>query len=261
MIWSIGKKGGGPSDQRTADEATPKIRASILQACQKLVEDAGGGRYVDDLSYHSLSLPFLRAVVPGARILRCTRDAQDVIPEIAYSWKRKPSLIRVASHRRTNFVWSSLPKLGWRFAKRYFAERVARSSSTWGPRVPGLAEFNAANGPVLSAAYQWSQMMEIFRHDLENFPSDQVLSIRYEDLFENLDRECDRIASFCEVEDIASLKAGAHGFFNPKHVGPWYQLSQDEWDRIRSLVDPMNQLEGYEPLPEEVPTQAIRHRG
>ena len=260
MIWNIGKEQDG-SDSRTADEATPKVRDAITRACVKSVADAGKSRYVDDLSYHAISLPFLFAVAPDARVIRCSRDAEDIIPELVYSWKRTPSLLRVVNHRRRNFVWSSLPGLAWRFGKRYFTERVRKAPSTWGPNVPGLAAYAAEHGPILAAAYQWTRMMEIFLADLEAVPPERVLSVRYEDLLSDLDRECERIGAFSEVRDLEAMKASARRFVDPRHVGPWYQLDQQEWDGIRRIVDPMNVREGYSPLPEEVPTQALRHRG
>jgi hypothetical protein len=260
MIWSIGND-RAEHDSRPASDASDEIRDSILSACSKSLSDAGKPRYVDDLTYHSISLSFLLEVVPDARIVHCTRDAQDVIPEIIYSWRRKSSIVAVTKHRSKNFVWSALPRLGWRFAKRYLSERTSRGPSTWGPRIPGLAEFSRANGPVLAGAFQWKRMVEIFQRDLAILAPERVLTVRYEDMLNNLDQQCERIATFCEMEDPGSLVEAARAFVNPKHAGPWYQITQPEWDAIRSMVDETNQLEGYPPLPDEVPTQPIRHRG
>ena len=60
MIWDaqIGRR---DDDRREASEATDAVREQIVSACRAAVAGSGRRRYVDDLAYHALRIPFVHA--------------------------------------------------------------------------------------------------------------------------------------------------------------------------------------------------------
>ncbi len=259
MIWNQGARGSA-LDTRPKEEATPEVKDSILRDCAKQLEEAGKTRYVDDLAYHALRLGFVKEVVPNVRIIHCSRSAEDILPEMVCGWTHKFSPTEILKKRSKGIVLRSVPRLAWRFATNFVSTRLRGSSAAWGPQVEGLAEFAKSEGPVAGAAYQWVSMMETFRRDLALIPEEQKLRVRYEDLLADPRGEMERVGRFCEVEDIPALGEKAAEFLNPRHVGPWADISQEDWDRIRPLIEPIHLAEGYSPLPAEAPRCALRHR-
>lgn len=259
MIWNLGAR-RSPLDTREADEALPRVCEAIHRECQKQIEAAGKTRYVDDLSYHALRLGFVHRVLPDVRIIRCTRSAEDILPEMVAGWTHRFSPTEILKKRSKGIVLSSIPRLAWRFATNYLSTRLRGTSTRWGPQVEGLAEFARKNGPVAGAAYQWVAMMEQFTRDLEQIPQAQKLLVRYEELIADPRGQLERIGRFCEVQDLADLQEKGSAFLNPHHVGPWADISQEDWERILPMIEPVHQREGYPPLPKTSPRCALRHR-
>ncbi len=259
MIWNIGKR--DPTlDTRDADEAVPAVREAIVRECKKQLETAGKTRYVDDLSYHALRLSFVMEVLPNVRIIQCGRSVEDILPEMVWGWTHRFSPTEILRKRRKGIVLSSVPRLAWRFARNYVSTRLTGSSFRWGPQMEGVAEYGRQHGPVAGAAFQWSKMMERFTADLELVPEDRKLYVRFEDMLADPQTQLDRIGRFCEVEDLENLKEQGAAILNPRHPGPWVDISQEDWDRVRPMIDPIHQQQGYPPLPEEAPRCALRHR-
>lgn len=155
MYWDLGLGLGISSDDRmTAEAGSAGVSREIIRRCEKLVAQAGKKRYIENLSYHALRLPFVAAVMPNARIILIIRDPKATIPEILHGWKDRPSFQNSFKTRRRNIKLRTLPRLSWHFARNYFKSRIEGIRESWGPRVPGWAEFAANNSPPEIAAYQ-----------------------------------------------------------------------------------------------------------
>jgi Sulfotransferase family len=239
MIWSAGM-GVRSDDRRGADDATPEVTERIRRDCAQLVRDAGKARYLDDLSYHALRVPFVRAVMPECKIIHVVRDGESAIPELLFGWTFKDSVSGVISRRRKSIRLRSLPVMAARFARNYAKSRLSGRRATWGPRVPGLAEFSADHPPALIAAFQWSEMVRVALDDLERQPSKMWLQVRLEDLIADPAGQTGRITDFCEVEEPDRVIEHAKGFVDPaytfeKRVNP----TDAQWEQIRDLIRPV----------------------
>jgi hypothetical protein len=259
MIWELGHKRSN-DDLRPASDATDAVKRQIREALSRRVEGAGKRRYVDNLSLHALRLGFVREVLPDARIIVCQRNVHDIVPEAVYGWTFKFSATDAVSRRLSSLELRSIPRLAWKFARRYLSTRTKGSHTGWGPQTPGLREFAQRNGPNLGAARQWAQISEVFLRDLDVFPEEQRLVVRFEDVLEDPAREFERIGRFCEVEDIEGLQRAALGWLDSDHKGPWSAIPQEDWTRILPIVDSLNQRQGYPPLDPTPPVTALRHQ-
>ena len=181
MTWNLGM-GSRPDDRRLAEEANEKIREQIVESCLNQIRMRGGEktRYLDNLAYNALRVPFLHALLPEARLILVVRDAKSVIPEMHYYWTAKASMRTALRRTREGLHWQTLPRIAGRFAVNYITSRVRKRRATWGPVVPGLGEFAAKHSAAETAAFQWLRLNEIALSDLKQLPADRwiLTSIR-----------------------------------------------------------------------------------
>lgn len=245
LIWDFGL-GARDDDRREAAEVTDRVRQHIVDACAALVAETGKRRYVDALSYHALRVPFVHRLMPEAKIVHVIREPAAIIPEMLYGWTYRDTVGKVIARRRKGVKLHALPRHVLRFAKNYVQSRLRGKRSTWGPRVPGLAEFIETHSAAQVAAYQWQQMIQIAMDDLEQVPRDRWLEVRYERLLKAPRFEARRIAEFCEVEDIGRFIEAAEAMIDPEfEFDKPVQPTADEWKAISKLISPLQRRLGY----------------
>ena len=236
LIWDYAL-GARDDDRRDAAEATDRIRQHIVNGCAALVAEAGNRRYVDALSYHALRVPFVHQLMPDAKIVHVIREPAAIIPEMHYGWTYRDTVGKVIARRRKGVNLRALPRYALQFAKNYVHSRLRGKRTTWGPRVPGLAEFVKSHTAAEVAAYQWQQMVQIAMDDLEQVPHDRWLEVRYERLLEAPRIEARRIAEFCEVDDCDRLVDDAQSMIDPQYeLQKKVQPTDAEWAAIEPLI-------------------------
>ncbi len=239
MIWNAGM-GSKPDDRRNAEEVTDALRYKIIKGCVSLIADHPGVRYVDDLSHHALRIPFTHALLPNARIINVIRSPRGAIPEMLYGWTYHDTLGRVIKRRRHSIRLTSLPRLGFRFFRNQITQRLTGRKVTWGPRVPGFADY-VANSPMhMVASYQWMMMIQIAMDDIARLPADSVLNVRFERLLANPAAEAERIGAFCQVKETDALAAHARTFMDPHHeYDRRVDLTDEQWAEVDHLIAPL----------------------
>jgi len=247
-IWSTPPRGRA-DDCRTADDATENVKTRIVRACAAAVDAAGKGRYLDDLAYHALRLPFVQAVLPEARVIHMIRDPLDAVPEIFFGWTLRSTLRQTVRQRRKHIRLRALPRLVWRFARSYVRSRLRGCRATWGPVVPGLADYVREHTAAEIAAFQWVQMVEIARRDARRLPDLAVLEVRYDRLVADPAVEMLRIARFAELDDPDRLVRFAGEFLEQDYVH-WEENrrdpSEEEWEAIRRIVTRLREELGFD---------------
>jgi hypothetical protein len=245
-IWNLGTR-SRPDDRRSAEEATDRVQREIVRACQRALPQSGKSRYLDDLAYHALRIPFVHRVVPDAKIIHVVRDPEGVIPEMAFYWGRKStgwshSLARGRRHLRLG----TLPRLAMRFVRNQIHSQRHGRPAAWGPGVPDLTDFAAGHGPAETAAYQWQQMVEIALDDLASLPGGAWLEVRFERLIDDPGGELERVAAFCELEDSRPVTERARDHLDAAWPNPYIaELSASEWAAVRKRVAPLRHRLGY----------------
>jgi hypothetical protein len=236
MIWDL-DLGPRSDDCRSADEATPELCQRIQRACSDLLENPQH-RYIDDLSYHALRIPFLCAIISNAKIVHVVRDAEQAIPEMLYGWTNRDSVSKAFARRRKSIRLQGLPRMAIRFLKNYISSRVKGSRQTWGPRVPGLAEFVDSHAPAQIAAYQWKSMVEIAMDDLTRIPSEHWIQIHFDRLLEDPHGQALRIGEFCEVQNPKKFAEDATNFIDPNFIFEKKVFPTDaEWATIHPMIE------------------------
>ena len=245
MLWEIGS-GSRPDDRRLADEATEPLCREIRSICEQVVSRSGRQRYLDDLAYHALRVPFIHRVLPEARIIHVIRNGEECIPEMLFGWTHKDTFSRAISRRARHINFKTLPRLALRFLRNYVRSRVLGRRESWGPRVPGLGEFAASHSPAQIAAYQWLIMVRIAREDLAKLPHERWLEIRHDQLLADPRGQSRRISEFCQVRDPCAVIDHAQRLIDPNLVfDRKIQPPESEWPAIRRIIQPMQEALGY----------------
>ncbi len=255
MVWNCGL-GARPHDRRTAEDATPEVTRWIREECARMLRQGGRERYLDDLSYHTLRIPFVRAVMPEARIILVIRSAEEAIPEMLYGWTVRDTVGRAVKRRWANLRWRGLPRTAMRFARNYVETRVRGRRSTWGPRPPGLAEVVRRGDVAEAAAFQWRTMNEVALADLGDLAGGvgvvageaaaPWLEVRLDRLVAEPRRELERLVAFCEPRDPEAVMEHGMKLLNANHhFEKKAQPTDDQWATIRDQVGPLQRRLGY----------------
>jgi hypothetical protein len=249
VIWSLGV-GNRNDDQRFADEATPDLIRQIRSLCAAEVKRAGGERYIDDLAYHGLRIDFVRAVMPDALFVYVIQDGYAAIPEMVFGWTFKEPFYNTILRRwrgiRSLAALRALPRQAWRWLVNHFASKVEGRRRAWGPQPPGLAEFAENHSdPAEVAAFQWKALVETALADLARLPTEQTMTIRFEDLVNDTQATVDRLARFCHIDDVEGLQRAAAELLVPNARHRSVELTPDEWRRIEHIIGPLRERLGY----------------
>ncbi len=243
--------GGRPDDRRTEADANDRVRHRIRRACHRAVERGSGSRYLDDLAYHALRIPFVLRVLPEARIVHVVRDPIGAIPEMTYWWGRAADTLGAAiARKRAHLQIHTLPRLALRFVRNQLHGLLEGRPASWGPIVPGLDAFRDSHSRAEVAAFQWQRMLEIALDDLERLPPDRWLQVRYENLLREPADSVKRLAEFCEVEDPQALVEFGCRYLDPEHpVYAEVEPTGAEWSAIAERIGPVCSRLGYAPAP------------
>ncbi len=244
MIWNM-DLGARKDDCRSALEAPPDLKERIQNACAKLLESQNN-RYIDDLSYHALRIPFLHAVFPEAKIIHVVRKPEHAIPEMLYGWTYRDSVGKAFVRRRKNIRLQGLPRLALRFAGNYLSSRLRGSRKTWGPRVPDLEQFVSSHKSAEVAAFQWKNMVEIAMDDLAGIPQDNWIQVQFDALLEEPAVQGLRIGEFCGVDNPQMFAESVAKFIEPdfvfeKKVYP----TETEWNAINPMIEQVRERIGF----------------
>lgn len=249
-LWDIGGSTRN-DDCLSADDASESVRRTIRNRCAQRLKRASRQRYLDDLAHHAIRIPFVHRVMPEARIVHVIRDPRAAIPEMYFGWTYRDTVVRALIRRWKGIHLWTLPRHLVRFVRNYVSSRVTGARATWGPRVPGLADFQAEHTVIETAAYQWMKMVEIARRDLATLDPAHYLEVRFENLLEHPEREAARLADFCQVRvEVVSQAASKHvsrNYRDPEF--PERQrvvLSDEDCRRVYALIGPLAAELGYD---------------
>lgn len=251
MIWNY-RHGARPDDRRTHADASPAVVERIRGECERVLRESGKERYMDVLSYHALRIPFVRAVMPEAKIILVVRDAEEAIPEMLFGWTAPDSVGRAVRRRWRNLRWHGLPRAVMRFTRNLVEARVHGRRSSWGPRPPGLAQKLEKSDISAVVAYQWRAMIEIALDDLDACPPESWLLVRHEQLRDQPRQQLQRLVEFCQPRDPEAVIRRGMQYVDPEHHFEKKVLpTREQWRMIHAEVEPLRRRLGYVNAPSE----------
>jgi hypothetical protein len=251
-----------PDDCRTAADAAPEVCAYVQREFACFSRRFGDRLIVEKSPRHSLKIPFLHAIFPGARYLHLIRHGGDATLSINREWQsREAAGHRLLSRRafdklRTHLAYQ--PLLRHRIAALRFqlgANPLAVRSHTyrarwdgrfgWGPRFGGWQDVIDQVQLVEFNAMQWARCVDTALDDQPLIAPDRWLDVRYEDLITHPADMLHTITAFMGL----ALPPGYLDRLPPirsDNRGKWRAaLSPADQDRVAHIIAPTLARAGY----------------
>jgi Sulfotransferase family len=226
---------GWESEAASARDARPEHRD---RAFAYFSARLGPGRYVDKTCINTLRIPYLLTLFPKAQFVFIYRDGRDNVSSLIDGWRKggpfslrsflgaSPEPVAIDHGRFTDWCFFLPP--GWRDFNRSPLEDVC--------------------------AYQWVVANELALNAQLSVPSEQWISIRYEDVIANAEREFHRICERLALPFDGELKARCRELARhttslisgPPKLGKWIDNNKSEIERVRHQMAPMMSRLGYD---------------
>ncbi len=198
-LWRTGHR-DHPWDTLSPEMMSPKIRKRIHAAFTAEAISSGCSRIVDRTDHNIVRLKYVCAAFPDCRIIHVLRDARGSVAS-AIQRRRKAIQMRFFMEKAAYVPRGDLFYYGIRYALDIAQARCGkhRYRKFWGVRTPTAQQF--ANHPSLAVkcAIQWS---ESIRHGLDachEFPPENYLTVRYEDMVNQPWVECRKVLEFADL--------------------------------------------------------------
>ena len=242
-IWRYGNR-AFPTDEFTPDMATPQAAAYIRRQFAKLSSD---DVVVEKTCANSLRCNFVREVFPEARFIHIVRDGRDVAASASLRWNAEldvPYILKKARY----VPLQDVPYYGLKYVNsriyRLFSGKTRLS--TWGPRFQGINEIFQKYELPVGCAVQWKECVKSSQAQLDGLPSNQLLTIRYENFTKNPIEEfrsvCDFVGADYTDGDLQKLT----GAVSNRSVGKWEsQLTETQVSTITDLTGELLSDLGY----------------
>jgi Sulfotransferase family len=246
-IWRHGNM-ACPSDQFTAEQASPRIKRFIRKQFEKLAETENTPHVLEKTCANSMRVPFVDAIFPEAKYIFLVRHGFDASISGAVRWQAKFNLeYTLKKLRYVPLV--DIPLYGSRYLK-IRAQRLLsgeKTLSSWGPIYEGMLE-DRKEMPLLDVCVrQWRACVENSSNAFTKMAPGKVLQIRYEDLVTDSEATLSRILSFCDVEVNKERMAAEARKFRADGVGGWRKKISPETARhLNQIVGETLSTFGYE---------------
>jgi hypothetical protein len=184
-LWRHGNA-GYPTDELQPEHAHPEVVRYIRKRFRALSARHNGARVVEKTCANALRVDFVHAVFPQAYIIHLVRDGRAVAESARRCWKARPELDYLLEKMR----WVPVSDIPY-YALRYLHYQLGRlrsdqgAESSWGPRFEGLDALVREKSLIEVCGLQWKACVQAAEIALKRLPSDQTITVRYEDLVTN----------------------------------------------------------------------------
>jgi len=239
-IWSQGNA-WRDDDALGASDLTPSIAEKIDRRFASFLATSGCRKFAEKTPGNTLRLHFIHALYPDARVIHLVRDGRAVVASMLRMLEMPPDRGRLVARLRETPLRELPAQLPLLF--RHLAGRMFRGGqrSFWGPKPPGWRTWLDLPKPVMLAR-QWRHLVETAQRDLEVFPGQQRLQLRYEELVAEPALWLEKICEVCDL-DVA-FDRDALEQINADRIDAWRdvldeasvaQIDDEAGDLLRSL--------------------------
>ena len=240
LVWKHGNR-DEPSDELTAEQARPEVRSYVRGRFDRLRRHERAAVVVEKTCATSLRVEFARRVLPEATYVLITRDGIDAAASAMHRWYARFDLgytLAKARHAPPgDLAWH-----GWRFATAQLRRRTARASDAatctggvatwWGPRPRDFRRLMRDHSLDEVCAIQWQRCVEASWRGLEGLPSDQLVTVRYEDFVADPLTQASRLVEVLGLEGTPGVQD-----ISPASVGKGRTvLGTESVRRLEALV-------------------------
>ena len=236
------------TDQFTREMADEATKQYVAKAFAKLAKRNSQATVVEKTCANSLRCGFVHEIFPTAKFIHIVRDGRDVAASAALRWNAELDLSYLL--QKAKFV----PKADLLYyGSKYFYSRLYRvfskqsRLSTWGPKFEGMQEAFTDHDLAVGCAIQWRECVSATTLQLEDVPSDQVLTIRYEDFTSDPQTEMSKVFEFANSSVTVDRVRELTKSVSTSSVNGWKsKLTKQQIEKIDELVGPWLARLGYE---------------
>ena len=212
-----------PHDERTAADATFKVKEQLYRDFTKYKEKRKCLVLVDKSPRNSLKIPFILEIFPRAKFLHLVRDGRDVTLSIHKEWVRRRHIVENPAESgkfnyleaigvirkfltRQPFMQDKVKALwfethGHFFDKTQHLNRLRWNGEIgWGPRFKSWEDIYYQSTLLQFNAHQWLNCIMCIKKNWQLIPTHNRLTIRYEDLIHDPDKKIGEILRFIGIE-------------------------------------------------------------
>jgi hypothetical protein len=181
-IWRYGNR-KIDTDELEPSHARPEVVDYIRRQFKELSKKFDSEIIVEKTCANSLRVNFVHSIFPDARIVHLIRDGRAVAESALRCWKGRPSGRYLLKKAR----WIPLRDIPY-YAFRYMRYQLGRfnrddtNQSSWGPRFARLDELVKEKALIEVCGIQWKVCVQSAELAMGQLPSDQAITIRYEDI-------------------------------------------------------------------------------
>jgi hypothetical protein len=235
-IWRLGNE-AVPYDEIPVDYLTPQKKQRILRMFESF---RSGAPYLIEKSVsNTMRVPYVHAVFPDARFIHLVRDGLDVVESIYRQWLTPPDIHHILEKAKT-FPLREAFGYALSHARNTFLRLVMpkkKRIGSWGIRYTGIDE-DVANKDLLEVcAIQWANCVAMALSDLSIIPSEQVLTIHYEDFVLHPSNHLKMIAQFASIDPIPYSEKVKVETISQQNIGKGRRnLSPDQTALVLPLI-------------------------
>lgn len=186
-----------PSDEFTADMATPSACSYIRSQFEKLAKKEDADFIIEKTCANSLRVPFVERVLPDAKFIYIYRDGIDVAASAKQRWSAKLDIPYLIA--KTHYVpKTDLPYYGvkylWNRAYRLFSSE--KRLAYWGPTLEDMQSILGSNSLIEICALQWQRCVEASEKAFVEMDGEKVHKVAYEQFIEDPEHELAKILQF-----------------------------------------------------------------
>ena len=209
-------------DQRSAEDATDKVRQWITRAFDRYRLALDVHSIVDKSPRNCLRIPFIKQIFPEARYIFLWRDARDTILSIMRQWEGKKDIFERSDstaqwQKRFEILkkWM-IKRPGWRLKWQSLCYEIGPPGNWlqgkflnqirwegrfgWGPRFRDWQGLVDQTSPLEFGAYQWHACARGLLDNLSSIQANRHFILKYENFIQNPQASLEAIFAFLELE-------------------------------------------------------------
>lgn len=202
-IWKFGNE-DLTHDELQVGRLNDKIRKKIIQSISR--SSTGAPYLIEKTVSNCLRVPYVATVFPNAKFLHLVRNGFDAVESVFRQWNAPPNLKYILQKTFT-FPLLDAFSYGVFYGSTVIKKLIAsHTKSTWGVRYNGIDEDVRDKSLLEVCAIQWSRSVSGALNGLDNVPSQQKLTIQYEDFVVDAYSILEEVADFIDCDPAPFLQ-------------------------------------------------------